>query len=104
MFALQAGSHTLWRSLLTVEATAMVTLGRWNTTVDQIPVGIDGANGRRACNVVLVLLMANGIIPLRTSSLSVVIKGVGCQLACCCNFVRNLGSNLVLVLSRSGQR
>jgi hypothetical protein len=45
-----------------VEAAAMVPSGRWNTTVDGIPVGIDGANGRRACDVAPVSLTADGII------------------------------------------
>jgi hypothetical protein len=77
MFALWAGSRTLRRSLLTVEATAVVPLGRWNTTLDQIPVEIDRADRRRACNVALVSLMADGIVPLRTPSRSVVVEGVG---------------------------
>jgi hypothetical protein len=71
----------------------MVPLGRWNTTLDGIPVEIDGADGRRACNVAPVLLMADGIVPLRTPSRSVVVKGVGLQMACCCKFVRDVGCN-----------
>ncbi len=59
-----------------VEAAAVVPLGRWKTTLDQIPVGIDGADRRRACNVMPVLLMADGIIPLRTPACSVIVKGV----------------------------
>jgi hypothetical protein len=103
MFVLQAGSRTLCMSLLTVEATAVVPLGRWNTTLDGILVGIDGANGRRACNVAPVLLTADEIVPLRTPSSSVVVEEVGLQMAsCCCKFARNMGCNLVL-LSRNGQ-
>ncbi len=60
-----------------MEAAAMILLGRWNTTLDQIPVRIDGADGRRACNVMPGLLMADGINPLRTPSHSVVVEGVG---------------------------
>jgi hypothetical protein len=71
----------------------MVLLGRWNTILDGIPVGIDGADRRRACNVAPVLLMADGIIPLRTPSHSVVVEGVGLQMACCCNFARNVECN-----------
>ncbi len=48
-----------------VEATAVVPLGRWNITLDQMLVGIDGANGRRACNIAPVSLTADGIVPLR---------------------------------------
>ncbi len=59
-----------------MDATAVVPSGRWKTTVDRIPVGIDGADGRRACNVVLVLLTADGIVPLRTPSF---VKGMGLQ-------------------------
>jgi hypothetical protein len=59
-----------------VKATAVVLLGRWNITLDQMPVGIGGANGRRACNAAPVLLMADGIVPLRTPAHSVVVKGV----------------------------
>ncbi len=44
------------RSLLTVDAAAVVPSGRWKINVDQIWVGIDGANERRACNVAPVLL------------------------------------------------
>jgi hypothetical protein len=47
MFTLWVGSCALCRSLLTVEVAAVVPLGRWNTTLDQILVGIDGADGRR---------------------------------------------------------
>ncbi len=60
-----------------MEAAAVVPLGRWNTTLDRIPVGIDGVNGKRACNVTPVLLTAVGIVQLRTPSQSVVVKGVG---------------------------
>jgi hypothetical protein len=63
MFALQAGSHMSWRSLLTVKAAAVIPLGRWKIIVDQVPVGIDGADGRRACNVTPVSLTADGIVP-----------------------------------------
>jgi hypothetical protein len=45
--------------------------------LDQIPVGIDGTDGTRACNVAPVLLTADGIVPLRTPAHSVVVKGVG---------------------------
>jgi hypothetical protein len=55
----------------------MVLSGKWNTTSDQIPVGIDWADGRRAYDVAPVLLMADGIVSLRTPSRSVVVKGVG---------------------------
>ncbi len=74
-----------------MEAAAVVPSGRWNTTLDQIPVEIDGANGRGACNVALVLLMTDRIIPLRTPSRSVVVEGVGSQMVCCCNFAGNVG-------------
>ncbi len=60
-----------------MEAAAVVLSGRWNTTLDGIRVGIDGADGRKACNVTLVLLTADGIVPLRTLSHSVVVKEVG---------------------------
>ncbi len=40
-------------------------------------VGIDGANGRRACNVASVSLTADEIVPLRTPACSVVVEGVG---------------------------
>ncbi len=60
-----------------VEATAVVLFGRYNITLDQIPVGIYGANRRRTCNVAPVLLTADGIVPLRTPTGSVVVKGVG---------------------------
>ncbi len=76
-----------------MEAAAVVLLGRWNTTLDRIPVGIDGADGRKACNVAPVLLTADGIVPLRTPSHSVVVKEVGLQMACCCKFPRNVGCN-----------
>jgi hypothetical protein len=59
--------------------------------MDQVPVGIDGADGRRACNVAPVLLMADGIVPLRTPSRSVVVKGVGLQMECCCKIAGNKG-------------
>jgi hypothetical protein len=55
----------------------MVPLGRWNTTLDQIPVGIDGTDGTRACNGAPVLLTADRIVPLMTPAHSVVVKGVG---------------------------
>jgi hypothetical protein len=71
----------------------MVPLGRWNTNLDGIPVGIDGADGRRACNVTPVSLTADGIIALRTPSHSVVIEGVGWRIVYCCKFVRNVGCN-----------
>ncbi len=48
--------------MLTVEAAAVVPLRRWNTTVDGILLGIDGADGRRACNVLPVPLMAEEIV------------------------------------------
>ncbi len=76
-----------------MEATAVVPLGRWNTTFDGIPMGIDGAGGRRACDVAPVLLTANGIVPLRTPSPSVVVVGVGLRMACCCKFARDVGCN-----------
>ena len=60
-----------------MEAAAVVLLGRWNSTFDQMLVEIDGADGSRACNVAQVLLMADGIIPLRTLARSVVVEGVG---------------------------
>ncbi len=44
----------------------MVLSRRWKTTLDQIPVGIDEVDGKRACNVAPVLLTTDGIIPLRT--------------------------------------
>jgi hypothetical protein len=69
-----------------VEAAAVVLSGRWNTTLDGIPVGIDGANGRRACNVAPVLLTADETVPLRTPLRIVVVVGVGLQMACCCLF------------------
>ncbi len=59
------------------EFFAVVLLGRWNITLDGLPVGIDGANRRRACDVALVLLTADGIVPLRTPSPSVIVEGVG---------------------------
>jgi hypothetical protein len=62
---------------MTVEAAAMVLSRRWNTSLDRIPVGIDGADGRRACNVAPVSLTADGIVPLRTLSCSVVVEEVG---------------------------
>jgi hypothetical protein len=65
------------KELVDGEAAAVVPLGRWNNTLDRIPVGIDGANGRRACDVAPVLLMADVIIPLRTPAHSVVVEGVG---------------------------
>ncbi len=58
------------------EAATLVLLGRWNTTLDQIPVGIDGADGRRACNVALVFLTFDGFVLLRSSA-RVIVKGVG---------------------------
>jgi hypothetical protein len=76
-----------------VEAAAVVPLERWNTTVDGIPMGIDGADGRRACDVAPVLLTADGIIPLRTPSRSVAAVGVQSQMACCCKFARDVGCN-----------
>jgi hypothetical protein len=76
-----------------VEAAAVIPSGRWNTTLDGIPVGIDGADRRRACYVAPVLLTADGIIPLRTPSHGVVVVGVGLQMACCCKFARDVGCN-----------
>ncbi len=49
-----------------VVAGAVAPLGRWNTTVERSPVGIDGAVGRRACEVAPVSLTADRIVPLRT--------------------------------------
>ncbi len=60
-----------------MEAAVLVPLGRWNITLDQMPVGIDGADRRRACNVAPVLLTTDGIIPLRAPAYNVVIEGVG---------------------------
>ncbi len=73
-----------------MEATAVVPLGRWNTTLDEVPVGIDGADGRRACDVKPMSLTADGIVPLRPPSCSVVVKRVGLQMACCCKFAKNV--------------
>jgi hypothetical protein len=55
----------------------MVLLGRWNIILDQMPVGIDGADRRRACDAAPVLLWADGIVLLRTPTRSVIVKGVG---------------------------
>ncbi len=76
-----------------MEAAAVVPSGRWNTTLDGIPMGIDGADGRRACDVAPVLLTADGIVPLRTPSRSVVVVGVGSRMAFCCKFARDVGCN-----------
>ncbi len=58
-------------------AAAVVPSGRWNTALEGIPVRIDGADRRRACDVAPVSLTADGIILLRTPSRSVVV--VGCN-------------------------
>jgi len=62
-----------------------------DNTMDRVAVGNDGADGRRACNVLPVLLMANGILPLRTPTCSAVVEGVGLQMECCCKIVGNVG-------------
>jgi hypothetical protein len=61
-----AGAHTLWSNLLTVVAGATAPFGRWNTMEDMHPVGRDGFDVRKALNVALVLLTADGIVPFNT--------------------------------------
>jgi hypothetical protein len=69
MLTLLAGLCTLRWSLLIVVATAVAPLGRWNTTRDHSPVGIEGAEGSKACDVAPVSLTAKGIAPESTASL-----------------------------------
>jgi hypothetical protein len=51
---------------LTVVAGATTPFRRWNTTEDTRPDGRDGSDMRKALNVALVLLTADGIVPLNT--------------------------------------
>ena len=56
----------MWSNLLTVVAGATAPFRRWNTAEDTRPVGIDGSSLRKALNVVLVLLTADGVVPFHT--------------------------------------
>ncbi len=69
MLTLLAGLRTLRWSLLIVLAAAVAPLGRWKTARDRLPVGIEGAEGSKACDVAPVLLTAKGIAPESTASL-----------------------------------
>ena len=69
MLTLLAGSRTFMWSLLIVVAAAVAPSGRWNTACDRCPVGMDGADGRSACDVAPVSLTADGISPASTASL-----------------------------------
>jgi hypothetical protein len=69
MLTLFAGLRTLRWSLLTVVTAAVAPVGRWNTARDRSPVGIEGAEGSKACDVAPVSLTAKGIAPESTASL-----------------------------------
>jgi hypothetical protein len=69
MLTLFAGLRTLRWSLLIVVATAVAPLGRWNTACDRSPVGIEGGEGSKACDVAPMSLMAERIAPESTTSL-----------------------------------
>ncbi len=71
MLPVRAGSHSLWCSLWILVASAVSPLGRWNTAVEIVFVGIDGAEGRKAWEVAPVLLTAEGTDPLRMAIQSV---------------------------------
>ena len=58
----RVGTHTLWSSLLTVVAGAMVPSGRCNTAVDTRPVDRDESDVREAVDVAPVSLTADGIV------------------------------------------
>ena len=45
MLTMRAGSCSLWCSLCILVAAAVAPLGRWNTAVEIVFVGIDGAEG-----------------------------------------------------------
>jgi hypothetical protein len=71
MLTVRAGSGSLWCSLLFLVAAAVAPLGRLNTAVKIVFVGIDGAEGRNAWEVAPVLLTAKGMDPLRMTIRSV---------------------------------
>ncbi len=63
MLTFRAGERTLWSNLLIVVAGATVPFGRWNTAEGTCPVGMDGSSLRKALDVALVSLTADGIVP-----------------------------------------
>ena len=58
MLTVRAGSCSLWCSLRILVAATVAPLGRWNTAVKIVFVGIDGAEGRNAWEVAPVSLTA----------------------------------------------
>ncbi len=71
MLMVCAGSRSLWCSIWSLVAPAGAPSGRWNTAVEVVFVGIDGAEGRNVWEVAPVSLTAEGIDPLRTAIRSV---------------------------------
>ena len=71
MLTVHAGSRSLWCSLWILVAAAMAPLGRWNTAVKIVFVGINGVSRRNAWEVAPVLLITEGMDLLRTAIRSV---------------------------------
>ncbi len=70
MLMVCAGSLTLWCSLWILVAAVVALSGRWNTAVEIVFVGINGANGRNAWELAPVLLTAKRTDLLRTAAQS----------------------------------